>query len=70
MGAPHNPNSSGSGEGMPKFHPSGKRREAPAEQRVNVAAQLGKQSDPADCQTVGLTSITVEIMGKADTRFH
>jgi len=55
---------------MPKFHPSGKRREAPSDQRPIVAVQLGKQSDPGNYLLVGLTSIIAEIMEKADIRFH
>lgn len=55
---------------MPQFHPSGKRREAPADPRINTVAQLGKQSDVGNYQPVGPTSITMEIMEKADMRFH
>lgn len=36
----------------------------------DAAARLGEQSQPANYQWLGLTSITVEIMGKTDTRFH
>lgn len=55
---------------MSKFHPSGKRKEALADQRANAAAQLDEQSDPGNYRLVGLTSIKVEIMEKADMRFH
>lgn len=55
---------------MPKFHSSGKRREALADQRANVAAQPGKQSDIGNYRPIGLTSIMAEITEKADTRFH
>lgn len=64
------PRSPGQGEQRPKFHSSGKVREAPAEQRAKAAAQFGEQSEVGDSQLIGATSITAEIMEKADMRFH